>query len=265
MRNLKICFILSVLLIVFYSAVYAAEPFRFALFSDLHISTKNQIAGLDLQLAVKDVCDLNGIDFVIISGDITQNGDTDSFIEAKQKLNQLTMPFYILPGNHDFRWNVGDGATEFVKVFGDDKFSFTHKNFLFIGFTTVPLTKSDNASFDKNDFKWIKKQLKSSGSKTPFFAITHYPLLMTNVDDCKKMTSLFTKYNIQAILNGHLHRNGCLDYDGIPGIVNRSTLRNKSPYGAYSIYSISDSLRVFEKSIGQPESLWLTLPLKKAE
>jgi outer membrane protein assembly factor BamB len=76
------------------------------------------------------------------------------------------------------------------------------------------------------------------------------------------MTDVLRKYNVQTVLNGHYHRNVLLNYDEIPGVVNRSTLRAGNKIGGYTIYAISDSIRVFEKKTGQPELNWLTLPFE---
>ena len=95
----------------------------------------------------------------------------------------------------------------------------------------------------------------------PVFVVTHYPLLTGDVDNWKDMTQLLRKFNIQALLGGHYHRNTFLNYDGIPGIIHRSTLRGKQAVGGYSILCVADTLTVSEKVIGQEEQEWLKLPL----
>jgi hypothetical protein len=94
------------------------------------------------------------------------------------------------------------------------------------------------------------------------FLVTHYPLLEGDIDNRLDLINIFRSYNVQAVLNGHYHRNVLLNYDEIPGIVNRSVLRANQTAVGYSIYSVSDSLKVSEKIIGHSEINWLTLPLK---
>ena len=62
-------------LVLFQVVTFAIEPFRFALFSDLHISTSNPVPAEDLSQSVTDVNALQGIDFVIVSGDVSESGD----------------------------------------------------------------------------------------------------------------------------------------------------------------------------------------------
>lgn len=258
----KLHVFIVVYLVLFQLVSFASKPFRFALFTDTHISTSNPIATEDLRNAVDDANALQDIDFVLVSGDVTHSGDTTSLKEAKRLLQTLKMPFYILPGNHDFHWNTGGGSADFISVFGADKFIFTHKKFIFAGFTTVPLNNEAKATIQQADIDWIKKSLKKTCKKKPTFIVTHYPLLTGDVENWKDMTDVLRQFNVKAILGGHYHRNVLLNYDGIPGIVNRSTQRAKNPVGGYSIYTVSDSLTVSEKRIGEDEDVWLKLPLK---
>ena len=256
----KYLFIFFLLLFRFVFAASATEPFRFALFSDLHISTLNHQPSEDLQNAVNDVNQLKNIDFVLVSGDVSNLGDTASLKEARKLLQRLKMPYYIIPGNHDVKWN-GPNPANFTTVFRDDKFSFTHKGYLFIGFTTAPLTKSTNGIIQKEDINWVKTILEKAGKDMPFFAVTHYPLQTGDVDNWKDMTDVLKQYNVRAVLGGHYHRNVLFNYDGIPGIICRSTLRNNDSVGGYSLFTVSDTLTVTEKRIAKPETLWLTMPL----
>ncbi|MDR3653046.1 MAG: metallophosphoesterase [Paludibacter sp.] len=257
----KYHFIFFLLLIQFTFAAFATKPFRFALFSDTHISPTNSHPTEDLQHAVNDVNSLKNIDFVLVSGDVSNLGDTVSLKIARKLLQNLKMPYYVIPGNHDIKWNEPN-AGNFKKIFRDDKFIFGHNGFEFIGFTTAPLTKSSNGIILQTDIDWMKKVLEKTGKSKPVFVVTHYPLLPGDVDNGKDMIDVLQKFNVKAVLNGHYHRNVLLNYDGIPGIVNRSTLRGNNAIGGYSLYTISDSIIVSEKRIGQPEEVWLALPLE---
>ena len=243
---------------------FSASSFKFALFTDLHISVANPVPALDLQNAVNEINATDGIDFVIVSGDVSENGDKSSLQDAKKMLDKLRIPYYITAGNHETKWSES-GATDFAKIFGNDKFSFHHKGCEFIGFTSGPIIKMGDGHIAPQDIDWVKSELNKTGNKVPFFVITHYPLLTGDVDNWYEMTDVIRQFNVQAVLNGHYHRNVILNYDGIPGIVNRSTLRAKDLVGGYSIYSISDSIRVFEKKIKQNQRLWLTLPFENRD
>lgn len=228
----------------------AVEPFRFALFTDIHISPSNAIPSEDLKRAVDDVNQFTNIDFVLVSGDVTEEGDRASLQEAKSILDKLKIPYYITAGNHETKWSES-GATDFALIFGDDKFSFLHKGCRFVGFTTGPIIKMGDGHIAPQDIDWVKNELTRSGTQIPVFAVTHYPLQTGDVDNWYEMTDLLRKFNTQTLLGGHYHRNALFNYDGIPGLIFRSTLRAKDSIGGYSILSVSDSIRVYEKRIGE--------------
>ena len=257
MRKIYFFFILFFFQIQF--VVSAAEPFRFVFFTDLHISASNPLPAEDLQNAVNEVNTLQGIDFVLISGDITQLADSNSFKIAKKMLDQLKVPYHITSGNHDLNFSQG-GLANFNRIFGDEKFSFIHDNYLFVGFHTGPATKGGVGHIDSMSIEWMKNELGTKGMKLSTFVVTHYPLQTGDVDNWKEMTDILHKFNVKAVLGGHYHRNVLFNYDGIPGVIHRSTLRAKEPVGGYSILTVSDSLKVYEKKIGQPEQLWMALP-----
>jgi len=258
----KILFFFFLLVFGIQFSAYATKPFRFALFSDLHISSTDNQPSEDLLNAIIDVNALPGIDFVIVSGDVSNLGDTISLRMAKQMLQKLRMPYYIIPGNHDVKW-YESGATNFKAVFGDTKFQFSHNNIEFIGFTTAPLTQKGIGYIQPEDMNWMKTVLNKTGKDKFVFIVTHYPLQTGDVENWTDMIDLLLNYNVQAVLGGHYHRNVLFNYDGIPGIINRSTLRGENHAGGYSFYSISDSIRTYEKITGQPEEKWLTLPIER--
>ncbi|MDO9153226.1 MAG: PQQ-binding-like beta-propeller repeat protein [Paludibacter sp.] len=256
----KIIFIIY--LLIYFFAVNAAEKFRFALFTDLHIQLTNLQPDEDLYNAVKDINSLPNIDFVIVSGDITESGDVASLKKAKSILDNLRIPYYITSGNHETKWSES-GATDFGKIFGNDKFVFIHKGVQFIGFNTGPIIKMGDGHIAPQDIDWVNTELTKTPVSMPVIAITHYPLLSGDVDNWYDMTDVLRKFNVQAVLGGHYHRNAMLNYENIPGIVNRSTLRAKDSTGGYSLYTVSDSIHVFEKKTGQPERWWLSLPIEQ--
>lgn len=243
------------------SPVFSDITFSFAQLSDIHISTTNHQNTEDLINAVNDINSLNHIAFVIISGDIAETGDYNSLLLAKKELDKLNCPYFIIPGNHDTKWSES-GATDFKRIFGDDKFRLQLNGFVFLGFNSGPIIKMGDGHIAPQDILWVEKQLKNIGKKTPVFLVTHYPLKGGDVDNWYNLTDVVRKYNIQAVLGGHYHRNFLNNYDEIPGIICRSSLRAKDSIGGYTIYNITkDSLLVNEKIIGRQEQEWARLPI----
>lgn len=260
-HNVVYLCVISVIFQIF-SVAFAAEPFRFALFTDMHISKKNPIIVVNFKKAIDEVNTLSGIDFVLVTGDETESGDIKSLLDTKRILDRLKMPYYLTAGNHEFKDNSAKDSN-FIRVFGDDKFSFVHKDVMFIGFTIGIIPKIGTGRITQQNINWLKSVLINNEKKIPVIVVTHYPLRRGVVSNSKMMIDIFQKYDVNAVLGGHYHRNMLLYYNRIPGIIHRSFKRGKKDLGAYSILSISDSITVFEKKIGQPERKWLVLPIEK--
>ena len=72
-----------------------AEDFKFALLTDIHIS-KNPSAAEDLERSVAQINKASDLAFVLVSGDITEEGDCFSLHVAKDILDKLSIPYYII-------------------------------------------------------------------------------------------------------------------------------------------------------------------------
>ncbi|MEI6754491.1 MAG: metallophosphoesterase [Paludibacter sp.] len=241
--------------------VFAAVPFRFAFFTDIHVSVLKPQNAEDLKLAIDEVNTNPQVSFVLIAGDNTDLGDTVSLKIAKDLLGKLKVPYYITTGNHD----TGQGkigSVDFIRTFGADRFSFLANGYQFIGFPTGPVKPNAKGHIKIEELEFVKTELNKLKNTESAFIITHYPLLEGDLDNRMELINLMHKYDVKAVLNGHYHRNAVFNYEGVFGIVNRSTQRAKQPHVGYSIYTVSDSLYVSEKNIGLPEREWLVIPLK---
>jgi len=236
------------------------NTFRFAILTDLHI-TKTGNTDDDLQRAVEQINSSGDIEFVLVTGDITDEGDRVSLQKAKDILDGLKIKYYAIPGNHETKWSES-GVTAFGDIFDDERFKMDYKGFLFLGFNTGPLMRMADGHIAPQDISWLRDELKRTGVRKPVFLVTHYPLLTGDVDNWYDLTDAVRPYNIRAFLGGHYHANRLLSYDGIPGILSRSVLRATQPAGGYSVLEITpDSLLVYEHNIGEARRKWAALSL----
>lgn len=256
---------ISILLLLVATAAIQAqvgEHFRFALLTDLHI-THSGTALDDLLNSVNQLNATENIDFVLVTGDVTEEGDRTSLQKVKTALDLLKVKYYVIPGNHETKWSES-GVTDFGAIFGGERFAFEHKGFLFLGFNSGPLMRMADGHVVPQDITWMKEKLQQTGKEKPVFLVTHYPLKKGDVDNWYDVTDAVRPYNIRAFLGGHYHSNRQLTYDGIPGLLNRSTLRAKEPVGGYTLYDITpDSVIVSEQKIGEQPSRWAALSLTR--
>jgi len=253
---MKKLFILSVLFFNFL-LLSAQQPFfRFAVISDMHISSENAQNSDDLNSVIADLNRQQGIAFVLVTGDITAKGDLKSLTEAKNLLSKLNAHFYVVAGNHDTK-NTDDFGINFKRVFGDNKFRHSFNGFFFLGVSSVQYLNVQEGHFSAQDTEWLKRALKNIGKKRPVFFVTHHPLKTGDVDNWFDVTDVLRQYNTQAAISGHYHKNLVLDYDGIAGILNADTQRKEGNSTHYNIYEMADSLYVFGKQVGKDAEKWL--------
>ena len=222
--------------------------FSFALLTDTHISSSNPRPMEDLQRSIADINQNPEIEFVVVTGDLTENGDRVSIEAVKAALDQLRVPYYAASGNHETTWSES-GVMDFTRVFGDSRFAFTHNGMYFIGFNSGPVIRMADGHVAPQDIAWLKHNLDSvsKAGDAPIFVFTHYPLRNGDVDNWYDVTDVLRQHNVQCVMGGHYHRNLLFDCDGIADVLNRSNLRDKDGTNGYSIISITDSIRFYER------------------
>ena len=247
-------------------SIFSILCLSFALLTDTHISTSNPRPMEDLQRSIADINQNPNIEFVVVTGDLTESGDRASIQAIKDELEKLNVPFYAASGNHETTWSES-GVMDFSRVFGDSRFAFSHNGMYFIGFNSGPVIRMADGHVATQDIAWLQHNLDSvsRAGDAPIFVFTHYPLRNGDVDNWYEVTDVLRQHNVQCIMGGHYHRNLLFDCDGIADVLNRSNLRDKDTINGYSIITITDSIRFHEKRIGLEEEHWLSLPFSKKE
>ena len=247
-------------------SIFSILCLSFALLTDTHISTSNPRPMEDLQRSIADINQNPNIEFVVLTGDLTESGDRASIEAVKAALEQLNVPFYAASGNHETTWSES-GVMDFSRVFGDSRFAFSHNGMYFIGFNSGPVIRMADGHVAPQDIAWLQHNLDSvsRAGDAPIFVFTHYPLRNGDVDNWYEVTDVLRQHNVQCIMGGHYHRNLLFDCDGIADVLNRSNLRDKDTINGYSIITITDSIRFHEKRIGLEAEHWLSLPFGQKE
>src|SRR5690606_953214 len=156
-------------------------------------------------------------DVVVVTGDLTEHGQESEYQLLKPMLEQLDMPFILIPGNHDNPAVLRD-------VFHDHDYLQSSSTFIqfaidtwplrIVGLdTTVPMRGEGALCAER--LSWLADTL-AQAPDTPTVVLMHHPPFETGIrlmDDLGLLSgraafaSVIAPYdNIQRILCGHLHR-----------------------------------------------------------
>jgi outer membrane protein assembly factor BamB len=214
--------------------VCGAQPasFRFAFVTDTHIGSPNGSPEEDLRRTVRDINQQTDLDFVLVTGDITEMGTDEEIRLAKSILDSLRIPWYPIPGNHDTGWSESGGQS-FIRLFGSDKFHFVHQGIHFIGCASGPYVRMSDGHIPRDAVNWLDQELANIPANDPIFFVNHYPI-DSSLDNWYEVTDRLRLRNTMIAICGHGHANKQFDFEGIPGVMGRSNLRAKSPGGGYN-------------------------------
>ncbi len=216
------------------------NTFSFALVTDTHVGSTN--ADDDLRATVNDINLNDSIAFVIVSGDVTEFGSDSELMLAKDILDGLNKPWFIIPGNHDTKWSES-GANSFRVIFGAEAFAFSHDDWLFIGTNSGPNMRMSPGQIPRENIVWLDSVLNVPENKIKMIvSVNHYPL-DESLNNWYELIDRLKKLDTRLALCGHGHTNRVLNFEGIPALMGRSNLRAGEKYGGYNIMTIiGDSL-----------------------
>lgn len=241
---------------------------RFAVVSDLHIALPETIDDFHrrfhltqfsipaLEVALQHLNTLN-LDFLLLPGDLTQDGEIVNHRWLSQKLATLPYPVYVIPGNHDVPSLTGSETAiafnhfpEYYKLFGyHDTNSMDYTCEIAENLQLIALN-SNNFNSEKQlrgyltdtQLIWLENTLKNLTNKVVFLMIHHniiehlpnqyhHPLgRRYMLDNAPDLLKILDKYNVQLIFTGHLHIQDIAQYKNIYEITTGSLITYPHPY-----------------------------------
>ena len=237
----------AVLFFIFLACPFAfPQETRFAVIADTHVGAGN--AAAELEAIVARINGLPGVAFVVLAGDITEKGGPAEFGEAKRILDELAVPYYALPGNHDSHW-LGYGLSGFRNTWREEKFLFQKNNTYFIG-----IHGWDLGHVSPQDLLWLERRVSECPPSSTILIFIHQPL--NSLDNAFAVSNIL-RGRRAFVLSGHVHRNEEVEYNGIPGATVRAAISGKKTgWGFTLVQDMPDDLHLYEAGeTGEPE-LW---------
>lgn len=155
-------------------------------------------------------------DLVLISGDLVDFGHPEEYATFKHILSDLTLPVYLIPGNHDDRQSLR-------AAFPEHHYLFQHRDFLHwvIDDYPVRLVGLDSSvpgkpygELSNVCLEWLDGVLTDQPEKTTLVMVHHHPFVsgIDHMDQqplkhASALENVISKHaQVERVLCGHLHR-----------------------------------------------------------
>jgi Icc protein len=212
----------------------------FMILSDLHISLYDPLTVQHLKEALDDIKQFDSpVDTVVLTGDITDYGDEDSYKELRKILDSYKLPpLYANMGNHDYYdiWLDKKGAfstatmpngksdlqsrERFQKFFGLEKpyYAVEMKGLSLLVMSQESYVQErpevgEGAWYSDEQLNWLKLEMAKHKDGKPVFVMTHQPLPALGLDGgshtlirAKQFREILKPYPNVFVFCGHRHQ-----------------------------------------------------------
>ena len=163
-------------------------------------------------------------DLLVLSGDLTDRGDAESFARLAKPLRKLPFPVVPLVGNHDSREALLQAFPDCASMDGFVHYAIERAGLLILCLDTFDPGRHGGA-FCARRAAWLAGQLAAHDA-TPTVIFMHHPPVVSGIDwmdpaPDEQWISTFAAAieghgQIRAIHCGHLHRTLHTSFRGIP-------------------------------------------------
>lgn len=169
-----------------------------------------------LKLTIEHLNTLNPRpDVVLITGDTVEAGQREAYQHLREILEPLTIPYCVIPGNHDDRELLREAFLDkpYMPRNGFIHYVIDEYPVRLIGLdTNVP--KEDYGLLCKERLSWLEQQLKTNTSKPTLLFMHHTPILIGQKCDDSLNCRLEGNFEeiiqsspqVLGIVAGHLHK-----------------------------------------------------------
>lgn len=216
------------------------KPFKVALISDSHYHFR------DLSETVEDINKKQEAAFIILAGDITENGLLKEYEIFHELMSRSAIPYLTVIGNHD---HLSNGSATYRELFGPLNYTFTFNHVKFVAW--------DNTVWESHsipDLNWLEDSLDPrveegiANAGVPYhhvIPLSHIPPFDLQADSYRdEYTGLLSSKGIRFSIHGHKHEffSGDLYGDGVTYLTIGSPQKR-----SYAVLTISPEKIMVEK------------------
>mgnify|MGYP000918076252 CR=1 FL=1 len=203
--------------------------------SDPHVKLPGRLAygrvdtAAMLEACVADLLRLTPApDLVVITGDLTDQGQAGEYAHLRQILAPLPQPLVVIPGNHDNRVALGHAFQDlgYLPPAGFLHFALEDWPLRLIGLDTL-VPGSGGGALCAERLAWLEENLAREPAK-PTLLLMHHPPFATGIAHMDRIglaapeafAALMARHpQVEALLCGHVHRMIHARVGGRPALV----------------------------------------------
>ncbi len=185
--------------------------------SDLHFGRiQNQVL-VDLEAYLEKEKDQ--INLVIITGDLTQRAKKDQFIAAKDFIEKIKCPVFVVPGNHDVPlYNLFlrffSPYSRFKKYMGNLISNFYEdENFSIFGLWTVNPFRVEDGKISQHDILNVTEKFRTVDPRKIKILAGHHPIATFEEPKIKKLFEKLIELKPDFLMWGHNHQSSITYFD----------------------------------------------------
>jgi Icc protein len=234
------------------------KPIMFAHLTDTHVNVLGKTplfsidAGAKLRAAFAELGKLSEKPaFVVISGDLTQDGDVEDYKFLRQLIDEeqatLGVPVHLALGNHDSRPFFREGYLNEEPSEESYYYSFMHEGLRVIMLNTqVP--GAHGGRLDEEQLVWLKDEL-AAPAPSGTIVVLHHPVVETPseqmdshlLDNPQDLANVIAGTDVIGLLSGHIHFNSIGLFHSIPSAAGTGVAFGLDPTTKESMKFIDNS------------------------
>ncbi|WP_031294671.1 metallophosphoesterase family protein [Leptolyngbya sp. Heron Island J] len=254
---------------------------RFAVVSDLHIALPHTVwdspsrfhlveVSIPAFEQILDHLEQVGIDFLLLPGDLVQHGERENHEWLIRRLEQLSYPVYVVPGNHDVIRQGGCDRTisldEFILMYQNFGYSdpsrpYYHHKILdglhLIGLNSNGFEPNGDPLYtgwlDPEQLDWLDQQLAQLTDQLTLVmlhhnALEHLPRQASSpmgqrymVKNASDLTQRLQTANLPVMFTGHLHVQDIAQADQLYEVTTGSLVSYPHPYRICELTTANDA------------------------
>ena len=185
--------------------------------SDLHFGRIQDKVLSDLNQYLEDNKDI--INLVILTGDLTQRAKKEQFIAAKNFLSQISVPVFIVPGNHDVPLynlflRLFKPYSRFKKYMGSlINNYYEDENFAVYGLWTVNPLRVQAGKISESDIMMATEKFSKVADYKIKILAGHHPISTYERPKLKKLFEKLIDLKPDFLMWGHDHQSSIKYFD----------------------------------------------------